>query len=96
MGYTIYYRVSFNDRDKALKILRPILEELNFRVYEENAEIIIEPDCERVEPMIINGRWMSAKTYKLQPYTGIYKLLLLSLSSFASVEAFDDEDWSLK
>ncbi|WP_199919981.1 hypothetical protein [Thermococcus piezophilus] len=96
MGYTIYYIVSFRDRDKALKVLKPILEELNFRVYEKNAAIIIEPNCERVEPMIINGRWMSAKTYKLQPYTGIYKLLLLSLSSFASVEAFDDEGWSLK
>ncbi|NJE08956.1 hypothetical protein E3E31_10565 [Thermococcus sp. M39] len=97
MGYTIYYRMEFGERKRAIKVIKPILEELGFTVYEKDAEILIKPPTNSVEPMIIKEKeWLSVKTYKRQPWTGIYKLLLVSLSSFASVEAFDDEGWSLR
>lgn len=97
MGYTIYYKITFRDRRKAIKVIRQILEELGFTLYEKNEEVLIAPPTDSVELMRIKeNEWLSVKTYKKQPWTGIYKLLLLSLSSFASVEAFDDEGWSLK
>ncbi len=97
MGYTIYYKIKFRDRKRAAKVIKPILEELGFTVYEKDTEISIRPPTNSVEPMRIEeNEWLSVKTYKRQPWTGIYKLLLVSLSSFASVEAFDDEGWSLR
>ncbi len=97
MGYTIYYKITFRDRKRVTKVIKPILEELGLTAYEKGTEISIRPPTNSVEPMRIKeNEWLSVKTYKKQPWTGIYKLLLVSLSSFASVEAFDDEGWSLK
>lgn len=95
MGYTIYYKISLRDENKMLRVLKPIINELGFEIYEKEGIIVIKPDHDYVEPLIIkNGEWMSVKTYKREPCTAIYKLILLSFSSFGSVEVFDDEGWS--
>lgn len=94
MGYTIYYKISLRDRSRMLRVLKPIVKELGFEIYEEGDIIVIKPDHNYVEPLIIkNGEWMGVKTYKREPFTAIYKLILLSLFSFGSVELFDDEGW---
>ena len=95
MGYTIYYRVSIKEHEKACAFVKRICSGLNWDCEVNEEEIIIKPVTEEVEPLIIkNGRGF-VKTYKREPYTSIYLLLLSSLSAFGSVEVSDDEGFTL-
>ncbi|KUK18101.1 MAG: Uncharacterized protein XD54_0608 [Thermococcus sibiricus] len=95
MGYTIYYRISIKEPEKACAFIERICNGLNLDCRFNEREIIIKPSSKEVEPLVIkNGRGF-VKTYKREPYTSIYLLLLFSLSAFGSVEVSDDEGFAL-
>jgi len=95
MGYTIYYHVKIKEYKKACTFIERICNGLNLDCRFNETEIIIKPPSKEVEPLVIkNGRGF-VKTYKREPYTSIYLLLLLSLSAFGSVEVSDDEGLTL-
>jgi len=96
MGYTIYYRVVLVDEKNALRVLKEVCTGLGLQIEKKDSAIVITPGCTDVEPLIIKtGELSFSKTYKKEPYTSLYKLILLSLSSFGSVELFDDEGFVL-
>lgn len=96
MGYTIYYRVVLVNEEKALRVLEEVCTGLGLQIEKKGSAIVITPECTCIEPLIIkSGEWSFSKTYKKEPYTSLYKLILLSLSSFGSVELFDDEGFVL-
>ena len=95
MGYTIYYHINLKEPEKAYAFIERICNGLNLDCRFNKREIIIKPSSKEVEPLVIkNGRGF-VKTYKREPYTSIYLLLLLSLSAFGSVEVSDDEGFTL-
>jgi len=95
MGYTVYYHVEIKEYKKACTFIERICNGLNLDCKFNEREIIIIPPSKEVEPLVIkNGRGF-VKTYKREPYTSIYLLVLLSLSAFGSVEVSDDEGFTL-
>jgi len=95
MGYTIYYHVKIKEYKKACTFIKRICNGLNLDCRFNEREIIINPPSKDVEPLVIkNGRGF-VKTYKREPYTSIYLLVLFSLSAFGSVEVSDDEGFGL-
>ena len=95
MGYTIYYHVKIKEYKKAYAFIERICNGLNLDCRFNEREIIVKPSSKDVEPLVIkNGRGF-VKTYKREPYTSIYLLVLFSLSAFGSVEVSDDEGFVL-
>ena len=95
MGYTIYYHVKIKEYKKACTFIERICNGLNLDCRFNEREIIIIPPSKEVEPLVIKNGSGFVKTYKREPYTSIYLLLLLSLSAFGSVEVSDDEGLTL-
>ena len=95
MGYTIYYYVKIKEYKKACTFIERICNGLNLDCRFNEREIIIKPSSKEVEPLVIKNGSGFVKTYKREPYTSIYLLLLLSLSAFGSVEVSDDEGFTL-
>ncbi|WP_048874621.1 hypothetical protein [Thermococcus litoralis] len=95
MGYTIYYHIHIRKPKKAAEFIEIVCKGLGWDFDVREGEIIIFPPEEKVEPLVIKDGKGSAKTYKKEPYTTIYLLLLLSLSAFGSVDVSDDGGFAL-
>ncbi|NJE62036.1 TonB-dependent receptor [Thermococcus sp. 21S7] len=91
MGHTIYYRISIDGWEEFRDFLEKVCEGLGFRVVGGEDSVIILPECRGVEPLEIkkNGEGF-VKTNLVEPCHSIYLLLLHSVSSFGSVELWED------
>ncbi|MDN5319769.1 MAG: hypothetical protein PWP49_189 [Thermococcaceae archaeon] len=95
MGYTIYYSLEIREYKRASRFIERICKGLNLECEFREGEIIIQPPSKEVEPLVIKNGKGFVKTYKREPYTSLYLLLLLSLSAFGSVVVFDDDGFTL-
>ncbi|MDK2782427.1 MAG: hypothetical protein PWQ32_16 [Thermococcaceae archaeon] len=95
MGYTLYYHIRLKEPEKAARFIERVCKGLGWDFDAREREIIAFPPEEKVEPLVIKDGKGFAKTYKKEPYTTIYLLLLFSLSAFGSVDVSDDEDFVL-
>ncbi|WP_175060145.1 hypothetical protein [Thermococcus sp. 2319x1] len=95
MGYTLYYHIRLKEPEKAARFIERVCKGLRWDFNSREGEIIVSPPEEKVEPLVIKEGKGFTKTYKKEPYTSIYLLLLLSLSAFGSVEVSDDEGFVL-
>ncbi|WP_048146679.1 hypothetical protein [Pyrococcus abyssi] len=91
MGYSIYYKTSIREWDKFIIFIDRVSQGLGLNVDLLEDEVIIYPGLERVEPLRIPRKgYGSVKTFGIEPITSIYLLFLYSLSSFGSVEVWED------
>jgi len=91
VGYTIYFKTEISRWNELKEFLVKTCHGIGFYVKVQKDSIIINPGFSKVEPLIIMKKGSNAvKTYGLEPYTSLYKLILYSLSSFGSVEIFED------
>ncbi|MCO6041877.1 hypothetical protein [Thermococcus alcaliphilus] len=95
MGHTLYYHIRLKEPEKAARFIERVCKGLRWDFDTREGEIIVFPPEEKVEPLVIKDGKGFAKTYKEEPYTTIYLLLLFSLSAFGSVDISDDEDFVL-
>lgn len=95
MGYTIYYRLSIRNRKKGYMFIKRVCRGLKLDCEFRGEDIIIKPLSSDVEPLVIKNGKGFVKTYKREPYTSLYLLLLLSLSAFGSVDVSDDDGFTL-
>ncbi|NJE03782.1 TonB-dependent receptor [Thermococcus sp. MV11] len=91
MGHTIYYRVEILDWEGFRKFIARTCEGLGFRIIMENESVLILPECSGTEPLEImrNGEGF-VKTNLVEPCHSIFLLILHSVSSFGSVEMWED------
>lgn len=89
MGHTIYYHLELKEPGRAFRFIEKVCRGLNLEYGLLEGEIIVR--CSpNVEPLVIKNGKGFAKTYGREPCTSLYLLLLLSLSSFGSVELWED------
>jgi len=91
LGHTVYYLTRI-DRWKEFRVfLKKVCEGLGFSFLESEDAVIIFPECHGVEPMEIKKRGKGfVKTNLVEPCHSIYLLMLHSVSSFGSVELWED------
>lgn len=91
MGHAVYYLTRI-DRWKEFRVfLKKVCEGLGFSFLESEDAVIIFPECHGVEPMEIKKRGKGfVKTNLVEPCHSIYLLMLHSVSSFGSVELWED------
>ncbi|KUH34044.1 TonB-dependent receptor [Thermococcus celericrescens] len=91
MGHTVYYRTRIDSWKEFKEFLEKVCEGLSFRFVEGEDAVLILPECYGVEPLEIKkmGRGF-VKTNLVEPCHSIYLLVLHSVSSFGSVELWED------
>ncbi len=91
MGYTIYFKTEISKWRELEEFLREVCAALGFEIGVQGEQILITPASPAVEPLIIKRRGTSSvKTYRIEPYTALYKMIIYSLCSFGSVEVSED------
>ncbi len=91
MGYTIYFKTEVSKWNELKGFLVEICHNIGFDIEVREDEIIVQPQFQKVEPLIIRKKGKSSvKTYGLEPYTSLYRLILYSLALFGSVGISED------
>ncbi|WP_048056061.1 hypothetical protein [Pyrococcus sp. ST04] len=89
MGYTVYYKTKIDKWREFIKLIERISGGLGIEIKIRENEVILKG--EDVEELRIKKEgYSSVKTYGREPYTSIYLLILYSISSFGSVEVWED------
>lgn len=91
MGHTVYYRIRIDRWEEFRGFLERVCDGLGFSFLEGEDAVIIFPECHGVELLEIkkNGEGF-VKTNLIEPCHSIYLLVLHSVSSFGSVELWED------
>ncbi|ASA76781.1 TonB-dependent receptor [Thermococcus sp. 5-4] len=91
MGHTVYYRTRIDRWKEFRGFLGKVCEGLGFGFLEDGDAVIIFPECHGVEPLEIKKMGKGfVKTNLVEPCHSIYLLVLHSVSSFGSVELWED------
>lgn len=91
MGHTIYYKISIDRWGKFRAFIGRVCSGLGYDLRESEGAVIIHPGCPMVEPLIIKREGGGfVKTNLIEPCHSIYLLILHSVSSFGSVEIWED------
>ncbi|WP_048053372.1 hypothetical protein [Pyrococcus horikoshii] len=91
MGYSIYYKIEISNWKKMITLINRICDGLGFELIVSHDRVIIDPELGNIESLIIPKKgYGSVKTFGIEPITTIYLLILYSLSSFGSVEVWED------
>ncbi|MFA4668965.1 hypothetical protein QDY65_00205 [Pyrococcus kukulkanii] len=89
MGYTIYYRVKITRWSEFVTFIKRVCKGLRLHCEVEGETVKI--DAEGVEFLIIPTEGEGfVKTYRKEPYTSLYLLIIYSASAFGSVEVWED------
>ncbi|WP_048149999.1 hypothetical protein [Palaeococcus ferrophilus] len=91
MGHTLYYTTRVEKWGEFKEFLQRVCEGVGY-FFEVSGECVtVTPDCPLVEPLRIprDGEGF-AKTNLVEPCHSIYLLVLHSVSSFGSVEVWED------
>ncbi|ASJ11634.1 hypothetical protein [Thermococcus thioreducens] len=91
MGHTVYYVTRIDRWREFRDFLEKVCGGLGFRLVEGEDTVMIFPECRGVEPLEMkkNGKGF-VKTNLVEPCHSIYLLVLHSVSSFGSVELWED------
>ncbi|WP_457741962.1 TonB-dependent receptor [Thermococcus sp.] len=91
MGYTIYYKVYVRRWREFIVLIRRACSGLGLRISVRNGEVMIIPNCGKVEPLRIPKKGEGfVKTNLVEPYHSVYTLILYSISSFGDVSVWED------
>ncbi|AFK22815.1 hypothetical protein Py04_1241 [Pyrococcus sp. ST04] len=85
----MYYKTKIDKWREFIKLIERISGGLGIEIKIRENEVILKG--EDVEELRIKKEgYSSVKTYGREPYTSIYLLILYSISSFGSVEVWED------
>ncbi|NJE45873.1 TonB-dependent receptor [Thermococcus sp. GR7] len=91
MGHTVYYRTRIERWDDFKRFIEGICDGLGYEFVEMGESVLVVSGCLHVEPLQIKREGFGfAKTNLVEPCHSIYLLILHSLSSFGSVEVWED------
>ncbi|NJE00510.1 TonB-dependent receptor [Thermococcus sp. JdF3] len=91
MGHTVYYRIEVSDWEGFREFIAGICGGLGLELILGDESILIIPGCRGVEPLEIRKKGRGfVKTNLIEPCHSLYLLVLHSVSSFGSVELWED------
>lgn len=91
MGHTIYYTIRVEMWEEFRTFLRRVCEGIGYSLEASGECVTIIPNCPLVEGLRIPREGEGfAKTNLVEPCHSIYLLILHSVSSFGSVEVWED------
>ncbi|WP_461864200.1 TonB-dependent receptor [Thermococcus sp.] len=91
MGYSIYYHTKVERWDDFRRFIETVCNGIGLDLSFVGDSILISPECRFVESLMIHRSGEgSVKTNRVEPYHSLYLLVLHSISSFGSVEVWED------
>jgi len=91
LGHTVYYSIRIKEWDGFKSFIERICHGIGYDFVDNGDSILLIPECRNVEPLEIRIEGEGfVKTNLIEPCHSIYLLILHSVSSFGSVELWED------